>query len=446
MTARPPDGHLSKETLEGLALGRRVGEQVLPSVLDHLARRCPTCRRVLEAYPRELVAARAGGDYEAARQRASRRLLDLAGEREAAPFRMAELLEGRMVAEALAWVSASPRFHTWGLASVLTERSEEALEELPREARVWAQLAVAVAARLDPAVYGERVVAEARALAGVRLALAMLETGDDPAVAEHELALAAARGLGASDAAAIEAEIDLARARLDLAAGRFEEARARAEGVAELSSGGRFAQLRLEALLLLGRALRGAGEASLALSAFQVLRAIVDRYGELPWMERRVSLEIGETLSRLGEHAAGLRVLHALEIAEADEPGRTAPRRAYWAGVSLRGLGRIEEAEEALEAAWRGFAAEDAAVEALRALLDLAALYLEAKRPRSVAKLMEEGIELFRIDRLPRGLALVLFRIRVQAARGKLDSAAVAAARVSLEPAAKPSAIRPLVH
>lgn len=438
--------HLSSVALESLESGRGDSHLVLTRALDHLARRCPTCEAVLEGYPRELVAARAAGAYSASRRRASRRLLDLAAEREAAPVRIAELLERRIVAEALVWASGSLRFHTWGLASVLTERSEEALEERPREARVWAQLAVAVAARLDPAVYGERVVAEARALAGVRFGLALLEVQGDLAGAEHELGLAAACARAAPDPAAIEAEIELARCRLDLAAGRFAEVRQRAEALERRASGGRLAELRLEGLLLLGRALRGAGELSFALAAFRVLRAVLRRHGDLAAMERRAGLEIGECLCRLGRHEEALRELRALDLGSEDEAGRTIPRRAYWAGVCLHGLGRIEEAEEALEAAWRELAAEGTAVEAVRAFLDLVGLHVGAGRLQAAADLLEEAECLYRIEGLPRPGARALLRLQTTAARGELDSAGVAEARARLEPLPEGPALRPPIH
>ena len=441
-----PSDHLTSEVLEELVHGRRDTTEILPRALDHLARRCARCEAVLEEYPRQLLPARVGGDYAGARRRASDRLLDLAGEREAASSLIAELLEYRMVAEALARVSASPRFHTWGLASVLIERAEEALEERPREARVWAQLAVAVAARLDPVVYGDRIVAEVRALAWVRLAVALLEAQGDQAGAAHELELAAAWAPAAPDPDAIEAELELARCRLDLAAGRFEEVRARAEALERRASGGRLAEVRLEALLLLGRALRGGGDGSLALAAFQILRSVLKRYGGLPAMERRILLELGECLAGLGRFEEALRILEAQELTGADEAGRTAPRRAYWAGVCLLRLGRIEQAEEALEAAWRGLADEGAAVEAIRALLALVELHLEGGRHDSVAELVEEGDDLYRVDGLPRSAALVLVRLQRAAARGELDLTAVEEARASLETGrAKPSRL-PRIH
>lgn len=438
--------HLSSGALEGLVSDRGSPERILTRVLDHVARRCPTCGAILEKYPRDPLFAVADGAYAAARRRASRRLLDLAAEREAAPALIAALLEGRIVAEALAWASASPRFHTWGLASVLTERSEEALEDRPREARVWAQLAVAVAARLDAKAYGDRLVAEVRGLAGVRFACALLEAHGDQAGAEHELGLAAAWTPATLDPPAMETEVELARCRLDLAAGRFEEVRSRAEAIEKGISGGRFSELRLEALLLLGRALRGAGELSFALAAFQVLRSVLGRCNELPAMKRRTDLEIGQCLCRLGRCSEALQVLEDIDVGGEEDAGRAAPRRAFWAGVCLRGLGRGDDAEAALEAAWRGLADEGAAVESLRALLELAGVYLESDRAQTAAAVLEEADCLYRVEGLPCPAALVLLRLQEAAARRQLDLAAVETARASLEPSRQAPLRRPPVH
>jgi hypothetical protein len=87
-------------------------------------------------------------------------------------------LEGHPPARRLVMVRNDERLHHWGLFDLLLEKSRESGIEDEAAAMNLAELAVAVAERLDPAVYGEERVADFKTAALAALGDARRTAGD----------------------------------------------------------------------------------------------------------------------------------------------------------------------------------------------------------------------------------------------------------------------------
>ncbi len=87
-------------------------------------------------------------------------------------------LEGHPPARRLVMVRNDERLHHWGLFDRLLEKSREAVSEDTAAAMQLAELAVAVAERLDPRIYGEERVADFKTAALSALGDARRTVGD----------------------------------------------------------------------------------------------------------------------------------------------------------------------------------------------------------------------------------------------------------------------------
>ncbi len=436
-TARPddslPDEHLSVELLEGLAAGACSPPEVLGRAVGHLAARCTTCRRILAAYPARTPLARAAGEsfYHDSSRRAVGRVLDLEAEREAAEAALLdELLSLPTVGEGVARVAADPRFQSWGLASVLLDHAERDLDEAPEDALLWVLLAAAVAEALDPALYGEGVVEEMRAVSGVMLARVVLEADRDPEAARLELARAETRRPLAADPELVEIEAELVRLRLLLAEGAWDEVIERAERLDRLAARRHLSEHRLAAIRVGAAALSGAGRLDGAAAAYRVLRAVLAGYGEAPEMERAVRLDLAATLVRADRFSEAEVELEALGPAHPvfDGPGFRA-RRAWWSGVVAAGLGRREEADELLAAASRGLAAAGLPRESFLALLDRLELLAGAGSLDHADGVLDEAASLHSSATFPARASSLLLHLQLRAWTGRLTEADLEAAR-----------------
>jgi tetratricopeptide (TPR) repeat protein len=87
-------------------------------------------------------------------------------------------LEGHPPARRLVMVRNDERLHHWGLYDLLLQRSRDAAEQDPAGAVMLAELALAVAERLDPEVYGEDRMADFKTGALAALGDARRKAGD----------------------------------------------------------------------------------------------------------------------------------------------------------------------------------------------------------------------------------------------------------------------------
>jgi hypothetical protein len=271
------DVHPTPPQLEDFMLGR-LSQRESRSVILHLLPGCSSCQAITAdlwdagrgAATGSAGNARNAGDIVPRRRslldydevvdrvfaRVRRARTSLEAERAAARRRLAEL-EIRPAGRRRALVEGSRRFQTWGVCELLVARSLDEAEA--GEAELWAGLAIAASARLDPAVYPQAQTSDLRARAWC--------------------ALAEARRL-AADFVAVQEALRTARGHLALGSGdRLERG-----ALLECESGLRQSQGRLEeAARLLGRAIllyRRAGQADLVGRALIALGCVRLAAGE----------------------------------------------------------------------------------------------------------------------------------------------------------------------
>lgn len=122
-----------------------------------------------------------GVQYDEAFRRTERRLIE-AHERVERERQLAAVqwgaLDGHPPARRLIMARNDERLHHWGLFDLLLEKSREAVESDTAGAASLAELALAVAERLDPEVYGEERIADFKTAALAALGDARRRAGD----------------------------------------------------------------------------------------------------------------------------------------------------------------------------------------------------------------------------------------------------------------------------
>ena len=412
--------HLSPETVDALASGKLAEEGVLVELLSRLGEHCAVCAEVLESYPPERVAERAGETYEESFKLAAWWAgAIIVAERDEAGKLLDELLAEPGLGRAISLVQWSPRFATAGLASVLVDQSAMALEEDPTTARELATLAVGVADSLGRGSlpYDSALVENFRFVTRVRLAEALAKTGELDQ-AERELERAEEHRLRGSGEWFYRVEATLAQARLGLRRGELKRVRQR---LAELGVWGvvvlllmpwyGWSALRVEAELA-----RIEGDPS---RAVDILRQVLPKMrGEVPRVEERSTrLELVAALCEAEDFDGAWQEMGRLRIlmgAEATEG--YLGRRSFWSARALEGLGRLDEAADEYEAAWRELQAAGDGPDAVRAAVRFLAL-----RHRSGGSL-DEAIErvpgLLSIRELPGWAATLVFGVLEYVWRG----------------------------
>ncbi len=122
-----------------------------------------------------------GVQYDEAFRRTERRLIEaherVERERQLAAVQWGSL-DGHPPARRLIMARNDERLHHWGLFDLLLEKSRETVESDPAGAAGLAELALAVAERLDPDVYGEERAADFKTAALAALGDARRRAGD----------------------------------------------------------------------------------------------------------------------------------------------------------------------------------------------------------------------------------------------------------------------------
>ena len=440
--ADPP--HLRPEVFTDLARGRRSGAEVLADVLGHVAARCPECRAALAEYPRRHLVERVSGRYERsikqAVEAATERALDHVREREEALALMAELSPPRSLPQALAVVTATPRYHRWGVVTRLADSAEALLEDDPEGAFYWALLAVAAALAIEPESHPAGVVESLRAASRIPLARALARIREDVGDAEAELVHATEHYARSSRHPLLELELALAQGEILLAAGAWSalldhlrqiEGRKELQGTWELG-------FRYLTLLALG--LRERGELEGALSGFRALRAAASEapFPMTPGETRQLALEVVEMLLRLERYEEAWEELTADRSRFGKEgPRAQAARRDWLEAVTLAGLGKSREASALFRAVREGLAKAGRGLAAARVTLDELALWLREASSPEARRLIASIPELYSIEAFPRWALPALLRLQRLAWRRQLTPEAVDEARYAL--AAGPS-------
>lgn len=320
---------------------------------------------------------------------------------------LAEVL-GTPGSERRALLESGVRFRSLQLCQLLEERSREAWFSDPARAVQLADLAVAVAERLDDAHYGSPLAEDARASAWAHLGNAS-RVAADLHRAEEALQTAEEHQRRSGGDAYTEALILSFKASLRTTQGRYDEAARLLDGAITVYRQARDRHEEGRAIILKGTALGYAGRHREAARLIRRGLTRIDLFQEPRLLvAARHNLILFMTDGGLYQDAedslAETRRLY-VELGE-----RMNLVRLRWLeGKLARELGRREEAEAALKEARDAFLADDIAVDAALVSLDLAILYMQRGETTALKDLAAEMRPIFESgDVHPEALAAVL--------------------------------------
>lgn len=424
------DDHLTRETVERALRGEIAPAEVIRALLRHLLDLCPECRRAWRevALPRGRAGSGALGDgaygpaFERALAAAESRRPDLERERAEARERVAELAAAPE-ARQLALLRDDPRFARWGVCDLLINESYRAAFEDPEAAAGLARLALEVAGRLDPALYGGPFLADVRSLAWAYLGNAR-RVASDLAGAEEALGEAERlRGEGVGDPLT-RAQVANLLASLRRSQRRFGESRALLDEVAAIYR--EVGDLHMEGRTLVKQAhtLREAGEPGVALPLLERALELID-----PGWEPRLDLcarhNLASTLTDLGRCREAAALLEEnRELYRRFDDFSTRLRRRWLEGRLAACRDDAEAAEAAFREVRQGFIDHGIGYDAALVCLDLALLFAARGRSAEVRALAEEMLPIFRSRDVHRE-ALAALLIFQQTARAEAVTVAL---------------------
>ncbi len=423
--------HPDRELLERF-LGDELAADERRAVVRHLLTGCPQCTEVTRqlwsltggpqpAPPTSAIAPRVThpssyrGLFERVARRGRQRERELAAEREEAPRLAARLLR-TPAAKRRALAAADPRLASSALVDLLVYRSEEGALDAAVGPVELAELALAIAERLDPQRCGAGVVRELVLRAWAALGAAH-RLGGDLGAAERALGAAEALLDGWRDAGEPAGE----RPRLLVLAGTLAGDHGHLEAAGALLARAVAAARMQDEPRLLARALI---ERGLALAAAGQLEAAAQalREGTDPQVEPEDPRLLAAGLDRLtdlaatlgrGEEAARHLVrLRRLAARRPEMAEASGPRQRWLAGKIAVAAERPAEAEAAFLEAGAGLLALGRGRDAALAALDLAVLYLRAGRWGELQRLAGEIYPVFTARDMQREalMSLLVFR------------------------------------
>ena len=312
-----------------------------------------------------------------------------------APELLGELLlkPSRKRAEA---VRGTAKYRLLGLAVHAAQRARELVFSDVAQARDHGHLAVEVADWLDPAVYGRREVAAARARAWGALGNAQRVQEEfrdaECSLAQARQLLAAATGdpLERADLLSLEGSLRMAQAQ-------YAEARSVLEEAAAIFHRQGALQDETKLLIKLGKAFGEDGDADRAVS---LCRAAGERLGPMGDKRLRVqALQAEATFLTEAGRASEARAVYDGFVAEYLEqvPGFVGRQHLAWLGARIAWAeGRLTQAEEELQRVRAAFVEREHPYDYALASLDLARLYLEQGRKAEARRLAAELFPVFR--------------------------------------------------
>ncbi|HUP42404.1 MAG TPA: hypothetical protein VM599_04275 [Thermoanaerobaculia bacterium] len=336
----------------------------------------------------------------------SRRLLRVARQVEHRAFlaEVEELLAPELLQELLLKplkkrtdaVRGAAKYRLLGLALHAARQARELVFSDVAQARDHGDLAVEVAEWLDPAVYGRREAAAARARAWGALGNAQRVQEE---FRDAECSLATARRLlSASTGDPLElADVLSLEGSLRMVQARYDEARALLEEAAAIFH--RQGTLHDEAKVLVKLA-KAAGEAGDPGRAVALCRAAADRIGAEGDRRLRLhALQVAATFlaeSGRGSEARAAYDELAPEYLE-QVPGFIGRQQLAWLGARVAWAeGNLGQAEEALQRVRAGFAEREHYYDYALASLDQARLQLEQGHETDARRLAAEMYPIFR--------------------------------------------------
>ena len=352
--------------------------------------------------------------------RAERMLLLIEAERRVAGELAADLLELPRAERRMA-VERGPggfeRFRLYGLAEHLMQETRGLRFRGGRRATEIAETAVLVAESLDPELYPPGLSADAEALAWAALGNARRVQGELEA-ADRALTIAADHLEEGVGNLLDQAEIRSLLGSLRIDQGRFEEASEILREVCTIYRREDRPRLEAKTLVKIARCAFEAGRPGEAIGVFERAASRLDPRGD----PRLLALALHGKATcladtgRAEEAAALFSQVRRVFMREFTEPrGRL---RIDWLEAKIaRGLGDVERAVEAFEAARRGFEEVKAPFDSAVVTLELAGVHLEQGRVGDVRRLAGEILGIFSTFRDHRHTVRALDLARKTAAR-----------------------------
>jgi tetratricopeptide (TPR) repeat protein len=392
--------HPDRQALERFTRGE-VFRHEERRIVEHLRSGCRTCQRELDL----LLPLADGPSPELPRdgregnvlgsplpridvQRLKQQLGRIQREREEAPARVDELL-ALSPRDRHAATRSDRRYWTLPICDRLIDRSFWAGFHDPARASELAELAIELAERVDPAVYGRSVVLDLKGRAWGFLGNARRVSSDRRGAEE---ALQLAQSLideGSADPLEQARLLDF-RASLAADRGRFEEAIELLDMVIDIYGEVKESPRMGRALLSKGVVVGHQGDPQAAADLIRTSLPLLDQDREprlLLWASHNLAWFTDEA----GHHAEALAQLESFAHLYDEFPDAFAHARRLWlAGRIAAGLDRHEEAEAALCEVQRQFTDQGMAYDAAVVTMDLAALLLHLGRSREVADLAAE--------------------------------------------------------
>jgi tetratricopeptide (TPR) repeat protein len=352
-----------------------------------------------------------GDEYEQLFDRSSEildeQLPGLLQEIDEAASLLAEML-GTPGAERRELLESGVRFRSLQLCQLLEERSREAWFSDPARAVQLADLAVAVAERLDEVHYGVPLAEDARASAWAHLGNAS-RIAADLRRAEESLQTAEEHQRLSGGDAYTEALILSFKASLRTTQGRYDEAARLLDGAITVYRQARDRHEEGRAIIKKGTTLGYAGRHRQAIRLIRRGLTRIDLFQEPRLLvAARHNLILFMTDGGLYQEAEeSLAETRRLYVALGERMNLV--RLRWLEGKLARELGRPEEAEAALKEARYAFLADDIAIDAALVSLDLAILYMQRGETTALKKIAAEMRPIFESgDVHPEALAAVL--------------------------------------
>ncbi|HEV2851881.1 MAG TPA: hypothetical protein VHC97_03665 [Thermoanaerobaculia bacterium] len=406
MNVRHPD----RNALERFSRGQASAAEE-SWIEDHLRSGCGLCQKEVdlllvltlgpppfgEPGPRDLEPDLSDGEEEAAWSRLfaslEQRLALVLAERRDAPALVAELLS-HPPRERQILAHNSGRFQTLAVCELLIDKSfEEGFRDTARSIEL-AEMGLVLAGLLDGERYGFSVARDLEARAWAFLGNAR-RIAFDLAGAEEALANAERMAENGSADPLEEARILDLRASLLSDQGRFEQAAELLDAVIDIYDDLHEPHLKGRAMISKGVFLGYAGWPE------EAIRQIRRGLGLLDWdREPRLVLMARHNLAWfLNDCGKSEEALHQLErfrhtYRDFDDSW-TGLRLGWLAGRIAAGLGRLDEAEQALREVKLRFLAGGSGYDASLVTLDLAKLYLQEGRNAEVRALADEMLTVF---------------------------------------------------
>ncbi len=391
--------HLSIEMLARLLAGDFDSEELNNRVLPHLMEHCPTCREQYEEIRR---LQQEFGHWD-------ERVAVFEGAQ--APELFAEIRD-LPFDEQLSRVVDDSSFHTWAFCQTLIRASFQSVFEDAARAVNWAELAVKIAYQLGEA-YDPHWVRDLRARAHAHLGNARRVLGElrSAEMSFRDAEACLALSLTGNDEIRFEV-LDL-KASLLREQRRFEEAlQLWDEAISFHRQAGDPVQLS-GLLVKRAKALEEAGNLTEAINVLQEAGAILTPKTDprLYWYSRHNLLSCLVAAGHLKEAEQLLPEIRTLS-SRMEQPRINALRLKWIEGRIALGLGRIEEAEDALRQVQKEFLSRFMGYDAALVSLDLAILYIREHRHEEIKRLAFEIMPVFQSRDVHREsmAALIMFQ------------------------------------